>query len=88
MWIYAALASYNTGTMTLPMGSVECVVDQAGQVAIVDETGRIIREKAKSRFVDESSYVGYMSKKGSRRSKAGVRKQRSRCCCCKKGKEE
>lgn len=31
-----ALASYNMGYLTLPLGSVETVVDEAGDVAVLD----------------------------------------------------
>lgn len=44
VYIYAALASYNTGYLTLPMGSVECLVDEAANVAVVDAKGRIVRD--------------------------------------------
>jgi phosphatidylinositol glycan class P protein len=36
IWIYVALASYNTGYLTLPMTSVENLVDRCGTVAVVD----------------------------------------------------
>ncbi|KAF2273191.1 PIG-P-domain-containing protein [Westerdykella ornata] len=45
LWIYVALASYNTGYLTLPVGSVECLTDECAQVAVVDaRTGRIVRK--------------------------------------------
>lgn len=43
VWIYVALAGYNTGTLTLDMSSVECLVDDASDVAIVDAQGKIVR---------------------------------------------
>jgi len=43
LYIYVALASYNTGYLTLPMGSVECMVDEAANVAVVDSRGRLVR---------------------------------------------
>jgi len=43
VYIYIALASYNTGYMTLPVGSVENIVDEAADVAIVDASGKLIR---------------------------------------------
>ncbi|MCJ1400981.1 hypothetical protein MMC11_004192 [Xylographa trunciseda] len=43
VYIYAALAGYNTGTLTLPMSSVENIVDEAANVAVLDERGRIVR---------------------------------------------
>ena len=43
VWIFVALASYNSGYLTLGLGSVECVVDECGVVAVVDGEGRIVR---------------------------------------------
>jgi len=39
VYIYVALASYNTGYLTLGMGSVETVVDDAGVVATFEKMG-------------------------------------------------
>lgn len=36
VWIYVALASYNTGYLTLPLNSVENIVDRCGTVAVVE----------------------------------------------------
>ncbi|MCJ1384804.1 hypothetical protein MMC17_007922 [Xylographa soralifera] len=44
VYIYVALAGYNTGTLTLPMCSVENIVDEAADVAVLDERGRIVRK--------------------------------------------
>ncbi|KAH8899209.1 PIG-P-domain-containing protein [Thozetella sp. PMI_491] len=41
VYIYVALASYNTEILTLPLGNVETIVDDAAQVAVVDAKGRI-----------------------------------------------
>ncbi|KAK4167267.1 meiotically up-regulated gene 84 protein [Cladorrhinum sp. PSN259] len=41
VYIYVALAAYNVEILTLPMQSIETVVDQAAQVAVVDGRGRI-----------------------------------------------
>ncbi|KAF2719569.1 PIG-P-domain-containing protein, partial [Polychaeton citri CBS 116435] len=41
VYIYVALASYNTGYLTLPMDSVECLVDEAANIAIIDEHGNM-----------------------------------------------
>ncbi|KAK0668310.1 PIG-P-domain-containing protein [Cercophora samala] len=41
VYIYVALAAYNVEILTLPMGSIETVVDEAAQVAVVDSRGRI-----------------------------------------------
>lgn len=41
VYIFVALASYNIEVLTLPLGSVETVVDEAANVAVVDSRGRI-----------------------------------------------
>ena len=41
IYTYIALASYNTGYLTLPMSSIENIVDEAAQIAVVDSKGRI-----------------------------------------------
>jgi phosphatidylinositol glycan class P protein len=44
VYIYVALASYNTGYLTLPMSSCENLVDETAQLALVDKrTGDIVR---------------------------------------------
>jgi phosphatidylinositol glycan class P protein len=50
MYIYVALASYNTGSLTLAMANIENFVDEAAQVAIVDKDGKVIGPKKTSRF--------------------------------------
>lgn len=44
IYIYVALALYNVEYLTLPMSSVENIVDEAAQVAVVDAKGRIRRK--------------------------------------------
>ncbi|KAF2637699.1 PIG-P-domain-containing protein, partial [Massarina eburnea CBS 473.64] len=47
VYIYFALASYNTTRLTLPLSSCENIVDETGHVAIVDRrTGKIARKDA------------------------------------------
>ena len=41
VYIYVALASYNTEYLTLPMSSIENIVDEAANIAILDSTGTI-----------------------------------------------
>jgi phosphatidylinositol glycan class P protein len=41
IYIYVALASYNTGYLTLPMNSIENVVDEAANIAVIDSKGRM-----------------------------------------------
>ena len=43
LYIYVALASYNVGYLTLPLQSVECMVDEAANVAVIDASGNITR---------------------------------------------
>ncbi|KAK3987763.1 meiotically up-regulated gene 84 protein [Cladorrhinum sp. PSN332] len=49
VYIYVALAAYNVEILTLPMSSIETVVDQAAQVAVVDSRGRIKAGKRRDR---------------------------------------
>lgn len=73
VYIYVALASYNVGYLTLPLKSVECLVDEAANVAVVDANGKIIRgEKAswKNDF-DATKYKIGHGQKSSIGKKAG-----------------
>ncbi|EEA20074.1 hypothetical protein TMatcc_000047 [Talaromyces marneffei ATCC 18224] len=40
VYIYVALACYNTGYLTLPMTSIENIVDEAANIAVIDGKGR------------------------------------------------
>ncbi len=40
IYIYVALASYNTVYLTLPMNSIENIVDDAANIAVIDSRGR------------------------------------------------
>lgn len=40
VYIYVALASYNTGYLTLPLSSIETIIDDASSVATLDGKGR------------------------------------------------
>ncbi|KAJ4367153.1 hypothetical protein N0V83_007683 [Neocucurbitaria cava] len=45
IYIYVALASYNTQHLTLPLSSIENLVDECAQIAVVDRrTGEIVRD--------------------------------------------
>jgi phosphatidylinositol glycan class P protein len=44
VYIYVALASYNTGHLTLPMSSIETVVDEAANIAVLDSKGRMAKK--------------------------------------------
>ena len=50
VFIYIALLSYNVEYLTLPMSNLECIVDEAGSVALLDERGKMVRGGSK-RFV-------------------------------------
>ncbi|KAI9742380.1 MAG: Vacuolar protein sorting-associated protein 8 [Claussenomyces sp. TS43310] len=41
VYIYVALASYNAGHLTLPLSSIETIIDEAANVATIDSKGRI-----------------------------------------------
>ncbi|EEH17442.1 hypothetical protein PABG_00005 [Paracoccidioides brasiliensis Pb03] len=40
IYIYVALSSYNTGYLTLPMSSIENIVDDVANIAVIDSKGR------------------------------------------------
>ena len=48
VYIYVALASYNTEYLTLPMSSIENIVDEAANIAVLDSKGRIKGKHKKS----------------------------------------
>jgi len=53
VYIYVALASYNTGYLTLPMSSIENIVDEAANIAVLDSKGAIKSKNSKdSRIFD------------------------------------
>lgn len=71
VYIYVALASYNVGYLTLPLKSVECLVDEAANVAVVDEKGKIIRnEQASWRSHEVAKQKGSVGKKAGGKLKA------------------
>lgn len=53
VFVYVALLSYNVEYLTLGMGSVECMVDEAANVALVDEYGRLIKGGSKRLVADQ-----------------------------------
>ncbi|KAG8526121.1 uncharacterized protein KY384_000114 [Bacidia gigantensis] len=46
IYIYVALASYNTGYLTLPMNSIGNIVDEAASIAVVDGKGKMQNRRA------------------------------------------
>jgi phosphatidylinositol glycan class P protein len=56
VYIYVALASYNTTRLTLPLSSCENLVDETGHVAVVDRrTGKIARKDAVAMVMRENN---------------------------------
>jgi phosphatidylinositol glycan class P protein len=49
VYIYVALASYNTEYLTLPLTSIETIIDDVANVATIDEKGRVGRLKSTRR---------------------------------------
>ncbi|PMD38597.1 PIG-P-domain-containing protein [Hyaloscypha variabilis F] len=41
VYIYVALASYNTGYLTLPLNSIETIIDDAANMATIDGKGKL-----------------------------------------------
>ena len=59
LYIYVALASYNTKCLTLPLSSCENLVDECAMVAIVDRrTGKIVRNRNAARDKDREREHG------------------------------
>lgn len=51
-YIYVALALYNTEYLTLPLHSLETIVDDAGKIAVVDGRGRIVVSEERRRNLE------------------------------------
>jgi len=47
VYIFVALASYNTGYLTLGMRDLGCLVDEKAMMAVVNEKGRIVRQRGR-----------------------------------------
>ncbi|PSK56483.1 Meiotically up-regulated protein 84 protein [Elsinoe australis] len=47
VWIYVALAGWNTERETLRLGDVRTVTDEAAMVAVVDSRGRLVRGRSR-----------------------------------------
>ena len=63
LYIYVALASYNTRYLTQPLSSIKNVVDEAANIAVVDTNGHIIRQRrsrvvAKDKTVEKPRHEG------------------------------
>ncbi|CAN8101377.1 unnamed protein product [Discula destructiva] len=67
VYIYVALALYNTEYLTLPLHSLETIVDDAGKIAVVDGRGRIVVSEERRRNLErEREREGLRSKSGGR----------------------
>ncbi|KAK3716844.1 hypothetical protein LTR37_006194 [Vermiconidia calcicola] len=80
LYIYVALSSYNTGYLTLPMNSIECLVDEAANVAVVDAFGNLIHEDKPSwqvRTVETDKRAGRSKKSPGKRKSGGRSRQNS-----------
>lgn len=67
VFIYVALLSYNVEYLTLPMGSVECIVDEAANIAVVDGRGRL-----KGRNKDKGSRMDLRASKSNGNMNGGA----------------
>ncbi|KAJ8611457.1 hypothetical protein MRB53_037976 [Persea americana] len=74
VYIYVALAAYNTQYLTLTLTNVECLVDGAANVAVVDSTGKILREHNPSW---QASAPPSLSKKSGKKMKRGAHSRQS-----------
>lgn len=76
VFIYVALLSYNVEYLTLGMGSVECMVDDAANVALVDEHGRLIKGGSKRLVAEQEKLerrrASLASQSSKKKGKAGV----------------
>ena len=77
VYIYVALLSYNVEYLTLPLTSLECMVDDAGIVAIVDEYGRV-RKGGSKRLVMELEQRAKMEREKEAKLKAKGGKGKAR----------
>ncbi|KAH9892083.1 PIG-P-domain-containing protein [Xylariomycetidae sp. FL2044] len=55
VYIYVALASYNTEVLTLPMTSIETIVDEAAKIATIDSKGRIKPGESRKQVSEEKA---------------------------------
>ena len=58
VYIYVGLACYNTEYLTLPMRSIENIVDEAANVAVLDSRGKIKSKHVRGKQMEEESAPG------------------------------
>jgi len=56
IYIYVALLSYNVEYLTLPLESVECIVDDAANIAVLDAKGKIKQGGSKRNLRQNGSF--------------------------------
>lgn len=86
VWIYVALLSFNVEYLTLSLSSVECMVDDAANVAVLDERGRIrkggskrlVREVELRRALDQERRNASWGRKAAKGRAAKKQKERER----------
>ena len=76
LYIYVALASYNTRYLTRPLCGVENVVDEAANVAVVDAKGDIVRQRRNGVTAKDRSAEGSVHGLGSARREKDVEMKR------------
>ncbi|KAL2393541.1 hypothetical protein ABEF93_002891 [Exophiala dermatitidis] len=73
VYIYVALLSYNVEYLTLPLNSLECMVDDAANVAVLDEkTGRIRKGGSKRLMKELEERERYFEQRNSEQQRKGM----------------
>ena len=57
VYIYVALALYNTEYLTLPMSSIENIVDESANIAVFDNKGQGKNRQGKARNTAQQAQV-------------------------------
>ena len=78
VYIYVALAAYNTEILTLPLSSIETIVDDAAQVAVVDSKGRLRADERRRRERKRAAAAVSGGKSKAGRSRASGADERDR----------
>ncbi|KAH0840673.1 hypothetical protein FOPE_05798 [Fonsecaea pedrosoi] len=78
IFIYVALLSYNVEYLTLPLTSLECMVDATTNVAVLDESGRIRKGGSKRLMKELEERVRLERDMDSARVKSGRGKKSSK----------
>ena len=65
VYIYLALALYNTEYLTLPLNSIENIVDEAANIAVLDSKGRIKKKHVKGQGTSSHTHGNQIDWKAS-----------------------